>query len=108
MGCGFDVDRYLGYEFVVVGQMRPAVDTAVGAVALIGQIGLECFHHRVPLLRWGLGRAGLPHTLCHLGTPSKRTAFTMNAASVSVYGRSAETRMRAPVTSPRGVGLRAA
>ena len=29
----------------MVGQVGPAVDTAIGAVALVGQVRLERFHH---------------------------------------------------------------
>lgn len=38
---------HLGDELVVVGQVRPAVDAAVGAVAG-GQVGLESLHHAAP------------------------------------------------------------
>lgn len=36
---------YLGYQLIVVSEVGPAVDTAIGSVALVRKICLEGFHH---------------------------------------------------------------
>lgn len=68
-------DTCLGDQLVVIGQVGPAVDTAVGSVA-VGQIRLESFglghlHHRGALL--AQLRAGAGGAAALLGSPAEQT-----------------------------------
>lgn len=68
-------DTCLGDQLVVIGQVGPAVDTAVGSVA-VWQIRLESFgfghlHHRGALL--AQLRAGVGGAAALLGSPTEQT-----------------------------------
>ncbi len=49
-------NRYLGDEFVMVGQVCPAMDAAVRSMTFAGQVSLEGLHHIVVM----------QYKLCHI------------------------------------------
>ena len=107
----YEMKVYLGYELVMVGQMGPAMDTAVSSVALVGQVCLERLNHpaavRIP--HTCSGRVGLAAScLSLLSAPSARhtVAPDDNANCCDLWAQSKEKwyiSLEVQCCGPRGV-----